>query len=297
MARLGNILEPGEAVVRRYPPRLYGWILGAICVVGTGIVYFAGPPVPDGLGFIFLAIIAPVVAIFAIAGYLGVRWRALVTDRRIFVRQGMAGLGGIEQIQRAEIGEIHLGAAGVEIHAGGRWFRIRWAPGDRRRVMNTVDPFLAAAGRPAARLGSLMEPGEAVTARIRVPWSVWLEPEHPGLAFIVIGAVYLFSPLETRWPGLGFIALGLWPMAMSAQRIMRIGTWRVALTDRRLLWRFDHDPMRYDAMALRDIASCRYYRAGGKIVVAGAGRDLVIDCGEAQAARILKALGRDETAS
>lgn len=70
--------------------------------------------------------------------------------------------------------------------------------------------------------------------------------------------------------------------------------WRIAVTNRRVLVRRGLMGASHDEMARYEIENCLHDRAGGKIVLAGAGRELAIDCSQAQAGRILKALGRDE---
>lgn len=70
--------------------------------------------------------------------------------------------------------------------------------------------------------------------------------------------------------------------------------WRIAVTDQRVLVRRGLMGASHDEMARHDIENCLYDRTGGKIVLTGAGRELAIDCSQAQAERILKALGRDE---
>jgi hypothetical protein len=73
--------------------------------------------------------------------------------------------------------------------------------------------------------------------------------------------------------------------------------WRIAVTDQRVLVRRGLMGASHDEMARYEIENCLYDRAGGKIVLSGAGRELAIDCSQAQAGRILKALGRDEAGS
>lgn len=73
--------------------------------------------------------------------------------------------------------------------------------------------------------------------------------------------------------------------------------WRIAVTDQRVLVRRGLLGASHDEMARHEIENCLYDRAGGKIVLAGASRELAIDCSQAQAGRILKALERDEAGS
>lgn len=291
MARLKDMLEPGETVIRRYPPRLYAWLLVAIVVVGLPGIYFIGPPLREGAGMIFLAITAPIVPFFLIAGYLGVRWRILVTNKRILARLGMASLGGTVQIQRAEIEEIDAGDSGVGIRAAGRLFRIPWVPGDRRRVMRTLDPNLAEAGGPAGRITSLLEPGEVVVTRTVWPWSAWLPPEHPGIVQVIIGIlIFIFADGMLAWFGLAFIAQGIWPAVMAAQQVLRTGAWWTVATDRRLLWRTNHDHTRYDDMALTEIDTVEYDGPKNMLLVQGAGKSLETPATNETADRIRAAI-------
>lgn len=64
----------------------------------------------------------------------------------------------------------------------------------------------------------------------------------------------------------------------------------------RLLARHRWRNIHRDEMVRYDIENCLYAKAGGKIVLTDAGHELGIDCSQAQAGRILKALGREEAA-
>ena len=114
MSWFGPKLEPGETVIRRYPPLLYGWVLVAIVVVGLAGIFLIDSVLVEGAETIFLIVIVPVIPFVLIAGYLGSRWRILVTNKRILARLGMASLSGMALIHRAEIEQVYSGATGVE---------------------------------------------------------------------------------------------------------------------------------------------------------------------------------------
>lgn len=157
-----------------------------------------------------------------------------------------------------------------------------------------------------ARLKSLIYPGETLLlreGRSVVAILAWLIAPAVPLALMI----WLVSHVEAFNAFLGiltllfgaligiFLFLGGFQFLMDFAFIgLSFDHWRIAVTDRRVLVRRGLLGGSHDEMARHDLEGCRYDRAGGKIVLTGANRELAIGCSQPQAARILKALGRDE---
>lgn len=161
------------------------------------------------------------------------------------------------------------------------------------------------------RLNIILSQGETVLLQLRRPL--------PGILFRVamralpplapFAAVIIWPETLERvtewlnllpdfWPLIGLVVVLLFITTLPGYALfsLSIDHWRVAITDQRVLARHSWRNIHRDEMARHDIESCLYDRAGGKITLTGAVRELAIACNQRQASRILKALGRDEEA-
>lgn len=307
MIGIRRYLQPGERVELRHPPV---WFVVVIALLIAGVV--SAPTVTDMLqGRIdswSAGSIAPDMAIGAILMlamlfFLG-RWQVAVTDRRVLVRRGLLGLS-IKAINRADIEAAYfinstLFIKGKEYDISAFCLASFAGP-----LLKQIDPLYDNLNLRTPGLKKKLGPGERVALRLRrsilatLAWTAM--PAAPMLLMFALARhpeiinawLDLFSGIMT------FMALILFVMALQLSiDISWFGVffdhWRVAITDRRVLVRRGFLGARYDEMARHDIENCQYDGVGGKIVLTGAGRELAIACSQAQAGRILKALGRDE---
>ncbi len=117
----------------------------------------------------------------------------------------------------------------------------------------------------------------------------WLD-SMGGMISLLTGLFAIFL-LAVYWPVILTLPFD-WLLSK-----LRSDHWRIAVTDQRVLVRRGLLGGGHNEMMRYDLEDCRYDRASGKIVLTGSGRELAIDCSQAQAVRILKALGRDEAGS
>lgn len=160
-----------------------------------------------------------------------------------------------------------------------------------------------------ARLKSLLYPGETVLLRLERPfWDIAARVTAPFVAAGVLFKIVFnsFNDIERWVVSLGIagivisliallLAMALWHLLWAMPfdwlfRKRRPDHWRIAVTDQRIMVRRGPLGGRLDEMMRHDIETCIHNRAGGKIVLAGAGRELAIACNPRQADRILEAL-------
>lgn len=163
-----------------------------------------------------------------------------------------------------------------------------------------------------ARLKSLLYPGETVLLRLERPfWDIAVRVAAPFVVAVLLFEIMVrdFKYIE-RW----VVSLGITGLAISLIALLlvmafwhllwatpfdwllrkrRPDHWRIAVTDQRVMVRRGSLGGRLDEMMRHDIETCLYDRAEGKILLAGAGRELAIPCNQRQAGRILAALGYD----
>jgi len=162
-------------------------------------------------------------------------------------------------------------------------------------------------------LRMVLFPGETVLARLRRPlWGilfrVGLHSLPPLALFAAVGLSQEALDRITEWanllPGIWKLIAGLAVLTVlttlpgyAFASLFSFDHWGVAITDRRVLLRHGWRNIRRDEMARHDIETCLYDPAGGRVLLAGAGRDLAIACNQRQADRILAALGYPEAGS
>lgn len=143
MARISEILEPGERIVLQHWPRpwVYGIVglLAATDFAALGIVgwFVAVTDVPDGAllmlvmaGFVVLSL----VLLPLMAGWLRL---AVVTDRRVLVRDGMTW-SHPKQIRRNDIEEARLNGGKFKIRSAVGSMEFPCPPQLGRRILNAL---------------------------------------------------------------------------------------------------------------------------------------------------------------
>lgn len=300
-------LEPGEQLVLRHPPV---WFVATLLVLIAGIAaaptatalmhgridsWGADTLLPDmaiGGVLMFIAVI-----------FLG-RWQVAVTDRRVLLRRGFLGLS-IEAIDRAEIKAVYFINSTLFIVGKRRDITAFCLPRFAGPLLKQIDPLYDNLKLRTPGLRKKLEPGERVALRLRrsIPASLaWIA--MPAVPLLLMLVLTNYPEAINAWldlfPGLmAIFALVLFLMVFQLSfDISWFGVffdhWRIVVTDRRVLLRRGLLGGRHDEIARHEIENCLYDRAGGKILLTGAGRDLAIACSQRQAGRILKALGRDE---
>lgn len=304
----GPKLEPGERIVVRHPP-IWLFVVLAVFVVMVA----AAPTVTDLLnrriGSWTEGTIGPDAVIGAVlllaAWFFFGRWRVVVTDRRVLLRQGFFGLR-IEAMARRDIEAAYFSNGALVVAGQGRELSTFCIARFTGPLLKQIDPLYDNLKLRTPALRKILLPGERVVLRLRRPaaailaWTV--APALPLLIVILLLAfpdaldmlLGLFSGFMTIVALLLFIILLQISFGISWIGLL-FDHWRVAVTDRRVLVRRGLLGAGREEIARTDIETRIHDRAGGRLVLAGAGREIVIACSLAQAGRIMKALapGKD----
>lgn len=289
MARLSEILIPGERVVARYLPMgLIRGTLAFICalpVLAVATIWNRTDFANGELDWFRYIVGGMTLYLLFSIYYLG-RWRLAVTDRRLLIREG----SGYQEIQLDLIREARYAGLTLTVRATDRTVETLILIPFARRIVRAIDPALETSGAPAGKLADLMHPDETIRYRDPTTWSV-----KASLAFLA--AASFAAPVMVGymkgfgngfdWLTLGMFYAGLIPMAFQWKR--HFG-WKVAITGRRLLVRRHHDPDRYDEIALADILSAEPGEKGKNLLVRGAARTLAITAGKRKTAKIRTAI-------
>jgi hypothetical protein len=300
-------LEPGERMILRHPPV---WLFVVLAVVVVTIA--AAPTVTDLLnrrieswteGTIGPDAVIGAVMLLPVWFFVG-RWHIAVTDRRVLLRQGFFGWR-IEAMDRRDIEAVYFSNGALVVAGQGRelsTFCIALYTGP---LLKQIDPLYDNLKLRTPALRRILLPGERVLLRLRRPaaailaWTV--APALPLLIVILLLAFPdaldmlfgLFSGLMTIVALLLFIILLELAFSISWAGLF-FDHWRIAVTDWRVLVRRGLLGAGREEITRADIETRIYDRAGSKLVLAGAGRELVIACSLAQAGRIMKATAPGE---
>ncbi len=299
MAKLEKILEPGERVLHRgsvlhtsWPAFL--WVAAVILFLSVLLIALF----TDGTGPGLLAVVSVVVLLdlilitafgLSVGPWIGLGETCLVTDRRFLAKRGLFH-PTVDEMALAGIEEAAFEGTMLHIKGRGRRFELQ-APrnGLGAEVLARVLPrWFPDPGRPAARLGNVLEPGETVIFRWPSPWFNRL------LWALSFGLVGLFL-----WSGYGSVLKNDWSGVLSASFFIFVmlsvlpdirADWHSVVTDRRLLQRFDWDATRYLDIPLADIEADWRSRFAEKLTASWRGQDLDIPATKDAAERVLAAI-------
>lgn len=289
MAALSEILLPGERVVARYFPMglITGvaGVLGAL-IVGANILAWRRAGIADlELDWLLYFDGGMVLYLAFTAYYLG-RWRLVVTEHRLLIREGAE----YQEIQLNLIREVRYAGLTLTVRAIDRTVETSILAPFARRIVRALDPSLETSGAPALKLAALINPDEAVLYRDPTTWSI-----KASLAFLaaasaaapVVVGLYRGFGSGFDWFTLAMFYTGLIPTAFQWKR--HFG-WKVAISDRRLLVRRHHDPDRCDEIALTDILSAEPGEKGKNLSIQTAAQTLDITASKRKTAKILAAI-------
>lgn len=289
MAALSEILLPGERVVARYfPMGLVQGVAGVFgaSVVGVNILAWHRAGITDIELDWLLYIDGGMVLYLAFTTYFLGRWRLVVTEHRLLIREGSE----YQEIQLNLIREVQYAGLTLTVRATDRTVETSILLPFARRIVRALDPALETSGASAVKFAALIDPDETVLYRDPTTWSV-----KASLAFlaatsaaapVMVGYMKGFGD-GFDWFTLGMFYASLVPMAFQWKR--HFG-WKVAITGRRLLVRRHHDPDRYDEIALADIVSAEPGDKGKNLSVQTATQTLDITAGKRKTAKILDAI-------
>jgi len=306
MGWFGPDLQPGAQVVLRHPPV---WLAVVLAVFVVAIA--AAPTVTDLLnrrieswteGTIGPDAVIGAVMLLVVWFFVG-RWRVMVTDRWVFLRQGFFGWR-IEAMARRDIEAAYFSNGTLVIAGRGRELPTFCIARFTGPLLKQIDPLYDNLKLRTPALRKILQPGERVLLRLRRPtaailaWTV--APALPLLVLVLLLAypdalnalLGLFSGLMTIVVFLLFMILLQVSFSMSWSGLL-FDHWRIAVTDRRVLLKRGLLGLRRDEMARADIETYAHDRAGGTLTLTGAGREVVIACSQAQAQLILAVLGRN----
>jgi hypothetical protein len=123
MARLKDILEPGEALVLRGPSRRWQPVW-AVLLIFVALMIYHGAEVYLGRSWtlFFSALSLGTAATYPLAAFT--RWRVFVTDRRLLVRN-KALRWRMDEMRIDEIEDVHhdIPANAIVVRGGGREIR------------------------------------------------------------------------------------------------------------------------------------------------------------------------------
>lgn len=297
MARLSEILIPGERVVVRYFP---AWVLwGAALFVALGLFmpveFYLKGLFDDRDGSILLYIFSGNVAIVLLGFLYLLPWRVVVTDRRLLIRKGAFG-SDYTEIRRDLVEEVRFAGTTLTIRAKDHTLETSILLPFARRIVRTLDPALDSTGHAAVKLVELLHPGEAILYRDPSATSLkWTLGSMAALSAAAPVLVWYLTDFENGmdWFTLAMFYVGLLPTAFTWRR--HYG-WRAAVTDSRLLVRREHDVSRFDAIALGEIETVERDDKAKRLHISGAGRHLEIPCNNRKSAKLLAAIGREAVA-
>ncbi len=301
MAKLSTILEPGERILHRgsalrklWSPIL--WLVACCGFLSANLLAgywesIASRPLmllyAVAVGFIPFGVGAA--AVVAAGRIFGLGEACLVTDRRIVAKRGLFR-STVDQMALADIEDAGFEGSMLYIRGGGRTLELQaYRNGLGAAVLARILPqWFPDAGRPMARLGKVLQPGETVLFRFPSPWF------NRALCALFLGAAgfFLWSGYGSylRDDGSGVLIMSFFVFLMLSVLPDIRADWRSVVTDRRLLQRFGWDATRYQDIPLADIEADWRSRFAEKLAASWRGQDLDIPASKDAAARVLAAI-------
>ena len=289
---------PGEKVRVRFPSYgavyLIAWAVAAVVMAGGLYQFFSGMPV----NALASKLTGPLFATGVFAAALIVfytRWRIVVTDRRVMMRPGFI-TWKYQEIRLDEVEAVGLGRDRLSIRgSGGRELSAKILA---LTAMGIVDEIGVSHGLRKVTNGPLedfLEEGETVRYQEPRGWEARLLRFRWPIIFGIVVATALLNRLVDlpEWADLLFMIpiISLLPFAMFRLSV----PWRLAVTDRRLMvrWNMMAGGPYLEEIRFALIERIRYDKTHKELILHGPGRRVAIPCLKRRAKRILAALGRD----
>ncbi len=297
MARLRTILEPGEQVLARTPPRWAGWltVFAVVAPLVAMLVWIALAAdderlqelvsmlyVFGGLTVLELLLLIPIL-----------RWRIVATDRRILVRHGFLRRE-LKEIGRDAVRAVRQDGHGLVIEGDGREIETFCHPLTAGLLLDAIDPARAPEAPTAGATGGMPAADEPVLLRAKSQLTRTLISMVPGVIPVVAIPYLMLEDITTldsvELAGLfGFPAFlmavagaGIFVASRSQKQWLITGRRIVTLQG---VFRRRIEDIRRDWIEETDFD-------GATLTVKGGGRSLDIPLGEVSADELSRVLGR-----
>jgi hypothetical protein len=299
MSGIADMLAPGERVVHRGSVLHTSWpallwvaaiilllsvLLIALLTDGTGPGLLAAGSVMALLDLVLIAAL-----VLGVGPWIGLGETCLATDRRIRFKRGLFR-PTVDEMALADVEDAAFAGSMLKITGAGRTLELQaHRNGLGAKILARILPqWFPDPGRPTARLGNVLEPGETVIFRWPSPWFnrvLW------ALSFGVVGFLLWSgygSYLRDDWSGVLTMSFFVFLMLSVLPDIR--ADWQSVATDRRLLQRIDWDATRYQDIPLAEIEADWRSRFGEKLAASWRGQDLDIPARNHAAARVVEAI-------
>ena len=289
---------PGEAIRLRFPAYgtvyLIAWAVVGVFVVGGLYQFFSDKPVPalarDLIGPVG---IVGLMALSLIVFYT--RWRIIVTNRRVMMRPGFITWKH-QEIPLDEIEAVGFGRDRFSVRgAGGREISAKILA---LTAMSVADAIGVRHGLRTATDGPLedfLEEGEVVRYQEPRGWEARLLRFRWLIIFGIFAATALLNRLVDL-PEWSHFLLVI-PVLILVPAVMLRGRapWRLAVTDRRLMvrWNMMAGGPYLEEIRFALIERIRYDKTHRELILDGPGHRISIPCLKRRAKRILAAMGRE----
>jgi len=301
MARLDDMLEPGEIVLHRGSswrallPAFF-WLAAISVWLPGGLLLMTmddGPLRLVDLAFSFGIGLLPAAIVLTVAGpFIGLGEACIVTDQRILCKKGLFR-ARISEMALSDIDRVDFGGALLRLGGAGRTLDIPAVRnGLTASVMAQILPrWVPDAGRPMVSVGRILEPGERLIFRWPSPWFDRILRSGMlcmagGFAWMVYG-----NGIDGDWSAVwmnGFFTV--LALSLVIDRPTGRHDWSYLITDLRLLRNFDWDHSRYEEIPLAEIEAEYRSQFAEKLAATHNGRELDIPAKGRDAEQILAAI-------
>ena len=292
---------PGEKVRARFPAYgvvyLIAWAVVAVVMAGGLYQFFTGTPVNALAG----KLTGPLFATGLFAAALIVfytRWRIVVTNRRVMMRPGFI-TWKYQEIRLDEIEAVGFGRDRLSVRGGGGRElsakilaltamgvadEIGVSHGLRKVTDGPLEDFLE-----EGEVARYQEPREWEARLLRFRWPIII-----GFAGVFVATALLNRLVDLpEWSH--FLLKGSLLILVFAFILWRSASWRLAVTDRRLMvrWNMMAGGPYLEEIDFALIERIRYDRTHRELILDGPGRRIAIPCLKRRARRILSAMDRE----
>lgn len=289
-------LKPGERELARTPPRWVAWaaVLVTLALPLSVLLLFYFDD--DGRmreSWTWLYMIGGATAVqLPLLSFL-LRWRIMVTDRRVLIRHGLLRRE-LKEITRDSIESARQDGFMIRIDGGGQVNETYCHPFSAGRIMSAIDPDRAARAHPAGMLGGLLEPGEEMLLRSKSPLPMALATFALAILSVASGYYGQYTR-EGGWGDVDFGFLFGMPAAgavLGAALMFAIerGQKKWMITGRRILTVQGVFRRRVEEIPLDRIDGTAF--DGETVTVRGGGDSLDIALGEVREDGLHRVLGR-----
>lgn len=291
-------IPPGEKIRVRFPSYgavyLIAWGVVAVVLVGGLYQFFSGMPVNALAGkltgpFFTTGVFAAALIVFY------TRWRIVVTDRRVMMRPGFI-TWKYREIRLDEIEAVGFGGDRLSIRgSGGRELSAKVLALTAMEVAHEIGVSHGLRKVTGGPLEDFLGEGEIVRYQEPRGWEARL------LRFrwpIILGAFVATALLNRlvdppEWADLLFMVPIIFLVSVGMP--WRNVPWRLAVTDRRLMvrWNMMAGGPYLEEMDFALIERIRYDKTHRELILDGPDRRIAIPCFKRRAKRILSAMDRD----